>query len=460
MRVLYELAHRDAPTAADLGRDLGLDAGYLSRILRRFESRGLLGRRAVAGRRAPEPAPPDPEGARRLRAARSARQGRGRGAARPGRPRPIGARWSTRWARSSGCSARRPRRPIARRRTCCARTSRATWAGSSIATARSTRGNGATTSSSRRWSRASAPTSSITSIPRASAAGSRSATARSSAPCSWSGSRRRSRSCGCCWWSRRRAGSASAGRLVDECIRFAQQAGYRKLTLWTQSELDAARRLYQQAGFRCVQRRTHDSFGRKDLVAETWDLTLLAHLAHDREQVAVRIAQERHPQIGVRQPRHDVRRLLEADAARLERPRRRLDVVHRVVEDRPELLPVGRAGLSRAATASAGRRRSRRTPSPAAPRTGTACRGRRGRTPPPAAGRRRSSRSGRSARRRIRRCTRGHALLRASVLSLSDAKQILSICNYLASIAASPTASTPRRSACCAGCGARTRRWG
>ena len=63
-------------------------------------------------------------------------------------------------------------------------------------------------------------------------------------------------------------------RLVDECIRFARQAGYRRITLWTQSELDAARRLYQQAGFRCVQRRPHHAFGRNDLVAETWDLTL------------------------------------------------------------------------------------------------------------------------------------------------------------------------------------------
>ncbi len=64
-------------------------------------------------------------------------------------------------------------------------------------------------------------------------------------------------------------GLGIGSRLVEECISFARKAGYRTITLWTQSELLAARRIYQRAGFECVARHPHRSFGKK-LVAETW----------------------------------------------------------------------------------------------------------------------------------------------------------------------------------------------
>ncbi|HEY1307650.1 MAG TPA: helix-turn-helix domain-containing GNAT family N-acetyltransferase [Vicinamibacterales bacterium] len=62
-------------------------------------------------------------------------------------------------------------------------------------------------------------------------------------------------------------------RLVDECIRFSRTVGYRKITLWTQSNLSAARHLYKAAGFTCIAHEPHHHFG-KDLVGETWELSL------------------------------------------------------------------------------------------------------------------------------------------------------------------------------------------
>jgi DNA-binding MarR family transcriptional regulator/ribosomal protein S18 acetylase RimI-like enzyme len=69
-------------------------------------------------------------------------------------------------------------------------------------------------------------------------------------------------------------GLGIGARLIDECIRFARRARYRKITLWTQSELLAARHLYRKAGFVRTAEQPHQSFSRDDLVAETWELTL------------------------------------------------------------------------------------------------------------------------------------------------------------------------------------------
>ena len=71
-----------------------------------------------------------------------------------------------------------------------------------------------------------------------------------------------------------RAGRGLGKRLVQECIAFARGKGYRKLVLWTQSNLAAARGIYKSCGFEIKKTERHTNFGVK-LAGEYWELVLI-----------------------------------------------------------------------------------------------------------------------------------------------------------------------------------------
>lgn len=268
VRVLYELAHREAPTASELMLDLGLDRGYLSRLLAGFEKRGLIERQASRldgrqshilltrkGRAAFAPLDeasnrevqamlqrlPDPEQAALVDAmhrVESLLDGAPRAAytLRHHRPGDMGwvvqrhgelywqeYAWDERFeALVADITARFVQNFDEQRERC--------WIaerdGERLGCVFLVKGGDETEARLRL----------LLVDPRA-------------------------------------RGLGIGKRLVEECIAFARSAGYRKLGLWTNSVLDAARHIYREQGFRIVQEEKHHSFG-QDLVGETWELEL------------------------------------------------------------------------------------------------------------------------------------------------------------------------------------------
>jgi DNA-binding MarR family transcriptional regulator/GNAT superfamily N-acetyltransferase len=269
VRVLYELAHREGPSAADVGRELRLDPGYLSRLVARLRRRGLVERRPFAGDR-------------RQQSLHLTRKGRETFAALDRRShdevatmlRPLAAADRRRVVEAMGRVEGLLGDPLPGAEPYLLRPHQPGDMGWVV------QRHGAIYAEEYGWnSEFEALVAEITAR-----------FLRHFDP-----ARER------CWIAERdgenvgsvflvkksatvaqlrlllvepAARGLGIGRhLVAECIRFARQSRYRKLTLWTNKGLDAARHLYEEAGFRPGAEEPHHSFGH-DLVSQTWDLPL------------------------------------------------------------------------------------------------------------------------------------------------------------------------------------------
>lgn len=268
-RVLYELAHRDGPTATELGRDLGLDAGYLSRILRGFADRGLIVRTPSQddGRQSLIALTPDGRAAFAPLDARSrAEIGAMLTKLAPAAQRRLVAAMRTIEDLTGERPADRP--PYVLRPH---RPGDMGWI---------TMAHGRLYAEEYGWdttfealvaeivaqfiktfdpAREHCWIAEIDGDPVGSVFVVRKTDEIAKLRLLLIDPKAR--------------GLGIGVRLVDECLRFARERGYRSMTLWTQSILTAARGIYRRAGFRLVAEEPHDSFGAR-LVGETWEREL------------------------------------------------------------------------------------------------------------------------------------------------------------------------------------------
>jgi DNA-binding MarR family transcriptional regulator/predicted N-acetyltransferase YhbS len=273
VRVLYELAHRQELAATDLARELGIDAGYLSRILRGFRKRGFLARRAAARDRRRSLLTLKPAGHRALAPLEERSRAEAAALLSPLAPSDqalVQDALATVERLLGGAEgpSRDPAEVVLRD----LRPGDAGWIAHRHGVLYA-----------REWGydqRFEAVVARIMSdfVLRFDPTGERCWIAE------WQGSVvgsvllvRRSRTVAKLRVLLVEPGARGLGvgrRLVAECVRFARDAGYRKITLWTHQSLRAARHLYEEAGFRCVGAVRGHSFG-QDLVDETWELDLV-----------------------------------------------------------------------------------------------------------------------------------------------------------------------------------------
>jgi DNA-binding MarR family transcriptional regulator/GNAT superfamily N-acetyltransferase len=269
VRVLYELAHRDLPTSSELARDLGLDAGYLSRILHGFETRGLVRRTTSKNDARQSLLALTPKGRKTFGPLDAASTGEVRamlgGLSDEEQNRLVGAMGAIEELLGGG---RHESVPYILRAH---RPGDMGWVVQS---------HGVLYAREYGWDEQF----------EALVAGIAAKFIRQFDPrrerC-WI-AERDGRNAGCVFLVRESdaearlrlllvapeaRGLGMGKRLVDECVRFARQTGYRKVTLWTNDVLTAARHIYQQAGFRLTEEKPHHSFGH-DLVGQTWQLEL------------------------------------------------------------------------------------------------------------------------------------------------------------------------------------------